>query len=152
MNTAALKMSQEFQETAGFGQKQAEVLAEAIYKSREDLATKQELETGLKLLRLELSAEIAKVQSTTIYAALAVILVVLAVNADLSDWFESGASTAAPASIQEVEANAGVSSASLETGDATQVSTLEVPVTSRGAPDGVELPDTREGVGADPAP
>ena len=44
MSITTLKMSQEFQKTAGFEQKQAEAIAEAIYKSREDLATKEDLE------------------------------------------------------------------------------------------------------------
>ena len=43
MNTAVLNMSQDFRDTAGFDQKQAETLAAAIYKSREDLATKEDL-------------------------------------------------------------------------------------------------------------
>ena len=44
MNTAVLNMSQDFRDTAGFEQEQAETLAAAIYKSREDLATKEDLD------------------------------------------------------------------------------------------------------------
>ena len=154
MNNAALKMSQEFQKTAGFEQEQAEAIAEAIYKSREDLATKkdldrfatkqdldrfatkqdlerfatkedlerfatkedlekyatkEDLETGLRLLKAEqdtefekVRTEIAKSQNTSMYAALAVILVVLAINADFSNWFGRGASVATPASAAEL--------------------------------------------------
>ena len=164
-NTAVLDMSEEFQQTGGFEQKQASVLARAIYKSREDLATKKDLirvrkdfDTSLRLVKSELSTEIektrteiAKSQTTTIYAAVGIIVSVLAINAYFTSSMVKdivSAAALALASAQAVEADADVSSLSPDTAIGLDAGTgLEVDIdlgagtpepsaTSGGTPDG----------------
>ena len=194
-NTAVLDMSQEFQQTGSFAQKQAEILARAIYKSREDLATKKDLdlvrndlekcatkkdldlvrkglktkaskkdlETGLNLLRLELSLEVRNGLIKAILAMSGISAVVVAVIIGALHIYSSvllaalhspivppqTAVDVAPAGTGEIEAGVEATSAGLDASTAPGVGSQEAPVISGAAPARAEeLPASREAAAA----